>query len=271
MAKKWKKPRKTRFTATKFFLIVLVIACLVATVWAGYLLFTHQTNPIVGGVILLADIAVLFWNMSTLRRSRVQLSSVFVICIVLALLASTTGACAGITPLAAAKAKAEIWSVKFSGEAVDPSSIIFPSARVKEGIVVFEVRVKPFNVSIGEAYTVCLLSNGGYFYDGEIVSWCENDFAGPVPGERDIGKIREAESRMNRLVTLVAPSSDKDLVGLMKECMTVRDEKMGDVRPFRPLGMTEGLSESEIDKICRKYVEVVVVDSEGLEQLLEEK
>jgi len=87
----------------KAFLVLLVIACLAAAAYTGYLLYTRQTEPIVGGVILLIDIGVLVWNISILRRYRVSFGTVFTIFLLTALLVSTVGAFAGVAPLADAK------------------------------------------------------------------------------------------------------------------------------------------------------------------------
>jgi hypothetical protein len=251
MAKKWEKPKKTRFAATKLFLIVLVIACLIATVWIGYLLFTHQTNPIVGWIILLADIAVLFWNMSALRRYRVKLSSVFIISIVLVLLASTTGAFAGVVPFADAKDKVirffEGLGARTPGRQIAETVVrqlgpreyyrgYFPSGyetpnpmtgwkpRVGEWIYFF-VEVKPLSVSAGKVYSTVLLSRNDYLYDSACVSWSKEDLIRPEsaePGERDVRRTREAAEKLakwppSRFVVLKAPYFDKEIEPLRLE------------------------------------------------------
>lgn len=58
------------FSFKKLFLDLLVVVCLGVAVWSGYVLFTHQTSPIWGTVILLVDIGVLTWNISVLRNRR---------------------------------------------------------------------------------------------------------------------------------------------------------------------------------------------------------
>lgn len=58
------------FSFKKLFLDLLVVACLGVAVWSGYVLFTHQINPVWGTVILLVDIGVLIWNISVLCNRR---------------------------------------------------------------------------------------------------------------------------------------------------------------------------------------------------------
>ena len=64
------------------FLIVLVIVCLAVAAWTAYLLFTNQTDPIVGWVIFAVDIGVLFWNISVLRAYRIRAGSVVAVFLV---------------------------------------------------------------------------------------------------------------------------------------------------------------------------------------------
>jgi hypothetical protein len=82
------------------FLIVLVIVCLAVVVWTAYLLFTHQTDPIIGGIILAVDIGVLFWNISVLRAYRIGAGSVVALFLVIAVIAAVVSGFAGIGPLA---------------------------------------------------------------------------------------------------------------------------------------------------------------------------
>jgi len=91
------------FTARKAFLIFLLIACLAAAVWAGYLLFTNRTDPVIGTIILVADIGVLIWNISVLRKWRVGTGTIVSIAVITALLGGTIGAFAGIKPFSTVK------------------------------------------------------------------------------------------------------------------------------------------------------------------------
>lgn len=87
------------------FLIVLVIVCLAVAAWTAYLLFTNQTDPIVGWVIFAVDIGVLFWNISVLRAYRIRAGSVVAVFLVVALIAMIVSAFAGIEPFAGFKNK----------------------------------------------------------------------------------------------------------------------------------------------------------------------
>ena len=89
----------------KAFLIFLLIACLAATVWAGYLLFTNRTDPVVGTIIFGANIGVLIWNISVLRKWRVGARTIVAIAMVITFLGATTGAFAGVKPFSDAKDK----------------------------------------------------------------------------------------------------------------------------------------------------------------------
>jgi len=89
----------------KAFLILLVIVCLAVVGWTAYLLFTNQTDPVTGGIILAVDIGVLVWNISVLRAYRVRAGKVVGVFIVVALIAMTVSALAGIEPFAGFKDK----------------------------------------------------------------------------------------------------------------------------------------------------------------------
>jgi len=54
----------------KLFLSLLVIAGLGLATWTGYLLFTHQSDPISGTVTLLLEIGFLIWIISVLRSRK---------------------------------------------------------------------------------------------------------------------------------------------------------------------------------------------------------
>lgn len=93
------------YSMKKTFLILLVIACIAVVVWTAYLLFTNQTDPIMGGVILAVDIGVLVWNISVLRAYRIRPGTFVTVFLVVALIAMTTSAFAGIEPFAGIKNK----------------------------------------------------------------------------------------------------------------------------------------------------------------------
>lgn len=82
------------------FLIVLVMVCLAVVVWTAYLLFTHQTDSVLGGIILAVYIGVLFWNISVLRAYRIGTGSLVALFLVIAVIAAVVSGFAGIGPLA---------------------------------------------------------------------------------------------------------------------------------------------------------------------------
>jgi len=89
----------------KAFLVLLVVVCLAVAVWSAYLLFTNQTDPLTGWIILAVDIGVLIWNTSVLRAYRIRAGTVVAVFLVVALMAVTVGAFAGIEPFAKFKDK----------------------------------------------------------------------------------------------------------------------------------------------------------------------
>jgi len=115
---KWRKLPRGGFTARKAFLIFLLIACVAAAVWAGYLLFTNRTAPVIGTIIFVVDIGVLIWNISVLRKWRVRTGTVVAIAVIIAVLAATTAAFAGVEPFSSAKANVVAWFQKAGTETV---------------------------------------------------------------------------------------------------------------------------------------------------------
>lgn len=92
--------RGNSYSMKRTFLILLVIACIAVVVWVAYLLFTNQTDPVMGGIILAVDIGVLIWNISVLRAYRIGSGAVLAVFLVVALIAMTVSAFAGIEPFA---------------------------------------------------------------------------------------------------------------------------------------------------------------------------
>lgn len=89
----------------KAFLILLVIVCLAVAGWNAYLLFTDQIDPVTGWIILAVSIGVLFWNISVLRAYRIRGGTVVAVFLIVALIAMTVSAFAGIEPFAGLKNK----------------------------------------------------------------------------------------------------------------------------------------------------------------------
>ncbi|MBA7601589.1 hypothetical protein ES703_08665 [subsurface metagenome] len=99
------KRKKLRggFSAKKTFLVLLLVACLAAAAWTGYLLFTDRIEPIVGIIVLVVNIGVLIWNISVLRKYMVGVGTVIALFLIIALIGATIGAFAGVEPLAGYK------------------------------------------------------------------------------------------------------------------------------------------------------------------------
>lgn len=116
------KSLRRKLPLGKISLIFLIVACVVATIYTGYLLFTHRTNWGVGAIVLAADIGVLIWNISILRKYRVGAGTVISILVVIALLGATVSAFAGVEPFADAKAGVVAWFQKVRRQTPTPQS-----------------------------------------------------------------------------------------------------------------------------------------------------
>lgn len=116
------RPPRRKLPPGKIFLILLIVACVVATIYTGYLLFTHRTNWGVGAIVLAADIGVLIWNISVLRKYRVGTGTVISILVVIALLGATVSAFAGVEPFSDAKAEVVAWFQEVGSQTPTPQS-----------------------------------------------------------------------------------------------------------------------------------------------------
>lgn len=96
---------RSRFPWSKLFLSILVIACAIAIIWTGYLLYTQQLNKTTAIIILSAAIAVLIWDAFLLSRYRVGPGIVFAAFIITALVFCMVPAFSGIEPFTSAKNK----------------------------------------------------------------------------------------------------------------------------------------------------------------------
>lgn len=89
----------------KVFLVLLLIVCVAVAGLNVYLLFTSQIEPLIGWIILAVSIGVLFWNISVLRAYRIRTGPIVAIFLVVALIAMTVSAFAGIEPFAGLKTR----------------------------------------------------------------------------------------------------------------------------------------------------------------------
>ena len=137
----------------------------------------------------------------------------------------------------------------------------------------FVVSMKPSNVEVNELYYLVLLSRSGYLYDQHPLMWTNDDFPVVDPNERDITRIREAETKSTRLVTFRVDANDKEIEPLWRdfnsfytECRErayERGELHWDVTGGWDAGSFEP-SESEINRHCNKYIEVELLTAEEL-------
>jgi ribosomal protein L37AE/L43A len=195
--KKWKKPRGG-FSIRKFFLVILVIACILAAAYTGYLLFTDQTDPIVGTIILVVDIGVLIWNISVLRSYRVGFGRVFAIFLVTALVASTVCAFADVAPFSEVKDSVVGF---FSGSDVKTQIMADEITKAGENYKVPIELTPSDSIELDKVNCVELLSSEGYSFGKEFVYWTAEDsreiktVTFQIPGEdkvaREIEKLEQ--------------------------------------------------------------------------------
>lgn len=154
----------------KVLLILLVIVCILAAGYTGYLLFTHQTDPVIGVIIFLADVGVLIWNISILRRYRYhwyrrkfKAVKLFTILLAVALVASASSAYAGVEPLASAKSAITDWlamTIKAPTQELRAEVIEFQRTQ-NANEVVFFVDIEMTERTAKEAtYTIEVLVDG---------------------------------------------------------------------------------------------------------------
>lgn len=98
------KTYTSRFSWLKLLLAFAIPICLVAAVWTGYVLFTHQTDPILGTLVFVVEVGLSIWIMYLLRsfkyrRRTPSFKLVFFSLLGIALVC----AFAGIEPLASYK------------------------------------------------------------------------------------------------------------------------------------------------------------------------
>lgn len=85
-------------------MILLVIFCLAVAIWNAYLLFTDRTDALAGWIMLAVSLGVLLWNISAARAYRIPTRTVVAGIVIVALLAMTVSAYAGIEPFVEVKA-----------------------------------------------------------------------------------------------------------------------------------------------------------------------
>jgi len=187
----------------KAFLILLVIVCVGVVVWTVYLLFTNQTEPVTGGIILAVDIGVLIWNISVLRAYRIRTGTVVAVFLIVAFIAMTVSAFAGIEPFAGIKD-----SVVYRIEN------LFEQGEDAAARKVVRATIDAFNKARGdrladltntEAYKV-LVGGGG---------WSVNHPIWPLEKIVDY-KLTTLESDQNRCVILVQGGAREPLWGSVR-------------------------------------------------------
>jgi len=151
------------FSMKKAFLILLVAVCLGVAAWNAYLLFTNQTDPLTGWIILAVSIGVLFWNISVLRAYRVRAGTVISIFVIIALIGMAVGAFAGIEPLATYAEKVKGWFSGISVTSDNPSgTYVATLLGIEESITFRGSTVEFYNVLDGKRVFEFSISQDGH-------------------------------------------------------------------------------------------------------------
>jgi S1-C subfamily serine protease len=94
----------------KIFLNLLVIAGLGVAAWTGYILFTHQTTPVMGTILFLVVLGFSIWVISVVRSRRYRYTKPSFKLVFFSLLGiALVCAFAGIEPMSSFKDRATVW------------------------------------------------------------------------------------------------------------------------------------------------------------------
>lgn len=151
-------------------------------------------------------------------------------------------------------AKVTLQSFKSNGTTVSFNIQVIPN---QDGIV------------LGDAYSVVLMSRGGYLFSHKEVQWLSSEFK-PIPsGERNIEVLLKDENRGLRSLVLSAPQTDKDIYPVVSELGELETKKESDkyrdaekvwYDPRIPFDSNKyNITESEYQSIANKYVKVVIM------------
>jgi len=156
----------------KTFLVLLLVACLAAVAWTGYLLFTDRIEPVVGIIVLIVNIGVLIWNISVLRSYRVGVGAIVSIFLIIALIGATIGAFAGVAPFSEIKDKiADYFGGSGITARIAPENVISTDAYCS---VLVELTPSD-SVDLDVIYCVELVSSEGYSFGRYLVYWTDYD------------------------------------------------------------------------------------------------
>jgi len=223
---RWKTPKGGGFPMKKTFLVLLVIACLAAAAWTGYLLFTNQTDPVIGGVILAVDIGVLLWNISVLRRYRVGVGTVISIFLLVALIGATVSAFAGIAPCSEIKDKV----VDYFGGSDIEARIAPEWVSISDRYCSVQVKLTPSDsVKLDSIYNIQLISSEGYSFGRSLVYWTSYD------------------SRTIKTATFMIPVSDK----VATKIRNLEEEALAKLFYGEDLANTKKWYEANLNKILK--------------------
>jgi len=129
------------------------------------------------------------------------------------------------------------------------------------------------------AIWVALLSRDGYYFHSQgPLTWTPEELQLPDTSERDYYKIQSMEAQRVKHVQMFAPSSDKATVALLQDS----NELMAELRQEQwkylisgdwllgedlPEEADEEYIRSEFEKLFNKYFKLMIVDSDGLQEL----
>lgn len=179
--------------------------------------------------------------------------------------------------------------VDLGGDSSDSSDSMVAQATIKRfgdysTMVRIDVLVQPEKDVIipGEAYSVVLMACDGFLFAHKEIGWVTSDFSPPKIGERDVGEIAKAEKKRLRSVILLAPAMDKAIFPMRQELAKLRAEREADENKYWERvwngeassgdydSSKYDITESDYQRIARKYIKVVVMTYEEWIELKQE-
>lgn len=174
----------------------------------------------------------------------------------------------------------EVSAPTLSIASAEVAEIKFPSSPEATRVLI-DVDVKPDRALADTVYYVCMLSRDDYFFGNKVVKWTSEELEGPDENERDYEKIKRAEERKIKIVTLSVPANDKTLVFLKQDLDLLVEEvaekyarelqsdlRGGDLVEFlKDLGKDITPSKEETNIVFNRHLKLIVTDKDGLIRL----
>jgi hypothetical protein len=129
------------------------------------------------------------------------------------------------------------------------------------------------------AVWLALLSKDGYYFHSQgPLTWTPEELQLPDASERDYYKIQSMKERRVKHVEMFVPSSDKAAIALLQDSNKLAAELQQEQWKYLVTGdwllgedlpkeADEEYIRSEFEKLFNKYFKLIVVDSDGLQEL----